>query len=81
MIISNNLPQKSGTETLVEMKAQSSGPNHSTPVVCLTADAISGAREKYISVGFTDYLTKLIHPEQLEEMLIKLLPKEKCTRI
>jgi len=44
-----------------------------------TADAISGAREQYISAGFTDYLTKPIYPELLEKMLIEMLPKEKIT--
>ncbi|MCR5684328.1 MAG: response regulator [Lachnospiraceae bacterium] len=81
IFLDHMMPGKNGTETLHELRAQASGPNLNTPVICLTADAISGAREQYISAGFTDYLTKPIYPEQLEEMLIKMLPKEKVTLV
>ncbi len=73
------MPGMNGTETLLKLRGQESNPNRNTPVVCLTADAISGAREQYIADGFTDYLTKPFSPNQLEDMLIKLLPKEKYT--
>ena len=79
IFLDHMMPGKNGTETLHELRDQASGLNRNTPVICLTADAISGAREQYISSGFTDYLTKPIYPEQLEEMLIKMLPKEKVT--
>ncbi len=50
-----------------------------TPVICLMANAISGAREQYISEGFDDYLTKPIDHEKLEEILIRYLPEKKVT--
>ncbi|MCR5502765.1 MAG: response regulator [Lachnospiraceae bacterium] len=78
IFLDHMMPGKDGTETLHELR-QMNGPNHDTPVICLTADAISGAREQYISAGFTDYLTKPIYPELLEEMLIEMLPEEKIT--
>lgn len=52
-------------------------PSAEIPVVALTANAVSGAREKYIAAGFTDYLTKPIDSNQLENMLMKYLPAEK----
>lgn len=79
IFLDHMMPGKNGTETLQELREQPSNPNLNTPVVCLTADAVSGAREQYISAGFTDYLTKPFYPEQLEDMFIKLLPEEKYT--
>ena len=71
------MPHKDGIETLHDMKGQSDNPNINTPVICLTANAISGAREQYISEGFDDYLTKPIDTGKLEELLVNYLPAEK----
>ncbi len=73
------MPDKDGIETLHELKMQPDNPNLDTPAVCLTANAIAGAREEYISEGFDDYLTKPIDPEKLESMLREYLPKEKIS--
>jgi CheY-like chemotaxis protein len=71
------MPRKDGVETLHELKEQADGPNFTTPVICLTANAISGAREQYMEAGFNDYLTKPIDTDRLEKMLLAYLPKEK----
>ena len=71
------MPGKDGIETLKELRAQDDNPNRKTFSVCLTANAISGAREEYIRAGFDDYLTKPIDAGKLEDMLLKYLPKEK----
>ncbi len=73
------MPGKNGIETLKELRSQKNGPNVNVPVVCLTADAISGAREKYLSQGFDGYLTKPVDSEMLEKILIKYLPADKVT--
>ena len=77
IFLDHMMPGKDGIETLQELKASGGNPNADTPVICLTANAISGAREQYISAGFYDYLTKPVDPMQLEEMLIKYIPDEK----
>ena len=71
------MPGKDGIETLHEMRAQEKNPNLDTPSICLTANAVSGAREQYIEAGFDDYLTKPIDSDRLEKMLIQYLPDEK----
>ena len=53
------------------------GKNAKTPCICLTADVIRGARERYMAEGFDDYLTKPIDGRALERMLLDYLPKEK----
>ncbi|MCR4756060.1 MAG: response regulator [Lachnospiraceae bacterium] len=49
------MPGKDGIETLRELKAWHDNPNFNTPFVCLTANAISGARDEYIAAGRFDY--------------------------
>ncbi|MCR5686416.1 MAG: response regulator [Lachnospiraceae bacterium] len=65
------MPGMSGVQTLEAMKKDNLAKN--TAVIALTADAIVGARENYISEGFSDYLSKPVMYEALEEMLIKYL--------
>ncbi|MCR5488008.1 MAG: response regulator [Lachnospiraceae bacterium] len=77
IFLDHMMPDKDGIETLQEMKAIKDTPNTGTPVVCLTANAISGMREMYTNAGFDDYLTKPIDAERLEQMLLKYLPGEK----
>ncbi|WP_051533416.1 hybrid sensor histidine kinase/response regulator [Anaerovibrio sp. RM50] len=80
IFLDHMMPGKDGIETLHELKQQRRNINRQTPTVCLTANAISGAREKYIEAGFNDYLSKPIDSGKLEDMLIKYLPKEKIEK-
>ncbi|MBO4903096.1 MAG: response regulator [Lachnospiraceae bacterium] len=77
IFLDHMMPGKDGVETLHELKASQTGRNINTPVICLTANAISGARESYISEGFDDYLTKPIDSEKLEKMLLAYIPDDK----
>ena len=77
IFLDHMMPYKDGIEALKELKAMKDNPNIETPVVCLTANAIAGMREVYISAGFDDYLAKPINPPDLEDMIIKYLPKDK----
>ncbi len=74
------MPGKDGIEILREIKSDPANPNLNTPYICLTANAVSGAREQYLAEGFDDYLTKPIDPGRLEEMLIRVLPEEKVIK-
>ena len=80
IFLDHMMPEKDGIETLHELKADPTFPNYYTPYICLTANAISGAREEYLKAGFTDYLTKPINTDKLENMLLKYLPEDKILR-
>ncbi|MBR1642778.1 MAG: EAL domain-containing protein [Butyrivibrio sp.] len=71
------MPNMDGIETLQAMKKDETSVNKDTPVIVLTANAISGARESFIREGFDDYLSKPIESDKLEEALVKYLPKDK----
>ncbi len=81
ILLDQRMPGMDGTETLRAIRTLPGGLNSETPVICLTADAIRGAKEKYIALGFSDYLTKPVAGRDLERMLIKYLPKEKVTTV
>ncbi len=76
IFLDHMMPGKDGIQILKELKNDPDNPNHDTPVICLTANAISGARDEYIAAGFDDYLTKPVDPDSLESMLMEYLPKE-----
>ena len=46
-----------------------------TPVIALTADAVAGAKEKYLSEGFVDYIAKPFSRDQIKEKLDKIFNK------
>lgn len=53
------------------------GANTDTPVIMLTANALSNAQEEYLQMGFAGYLSKPVHGKDLEEALRTHLPVEK----
>ena len=71
------MPGMNGEETLNNMKELDIIGN--TPVIALTADAIMGAKESYIAKGFTDYVSKPVKFEKLEETIKKYLPESKLS--
>lgn len=77
IFLDHMMPEKDGVQVLRELKEGPVNPNMETPYICLTANAITGARDEYIKAGFDDYLAKPVNPKELEEMLFCHLPKEK----
>ena len=76
IFLDHMMPGMDGIETFRELK-KINGPNKETPAVCLTANAISGAKEQYERAGFEGYLTKPIDSQKLEDTLLKYIPSEK----
>ena len=75
------MPEMDGTEAFHRIRETVGGKSCASPVICLTADAVVGAKERYLSEGFTDYLTKPVDSFALERMLLKHLPKNKVEMI
>ena len=81
ILMDQRMPEMDGEEAFRIIRSHTDGPNAETPVICLTADAVVGARERYLSKGFTDYLTKPIDSNSLERMLKKYIPAEKVLTV
>jgi len=75
ILMDHMMPKMDGVETLKRLREQS-GANHLTPVIVLTANAVSGVREFYLEQGFDDYLSKPISATELEDLLLRFLPEE-----
>ncbi len=71
------MPEMNGIDTLLALKKMENHKNVSTPVIMLTANALSGERERYLELGFSDYLSKPVRGEKLEKMILKYLSKDK----
>lgn len=76
IFLDHMMPEMDGVETFVKLKENSEGLNFNTPVIMLTANALSTAEGEYIDLGFSDYLSKPVSLKDLEEMILKYLPDE-----
>ena len=72
ILLDDMMPKMSGKETLEQLKTYS---NFNTPVVVLTANAVYGVKDEYITLGFNDYLSKPIEKDELNRVLKKYLDK------
>lgn len=72
ILMDDMMPKMSGTETLKEIKKNNL---YDGPIIALTANALTGMKEKYIEQGFTDYLSKPIEKTELNRILKTYLTK------
>ncbi|MCR4787448.1 MAG: response regulator [Lachnospiraceae bacterium] len=85
ILLDQMMPGMSGTETMKKIIEKDLAG--STPMIVLTADAISGARQMYIDEGFDDYVSKPVIYDELESVLLNhlddrlLLSREEADRI
>ena len=70
ILMDDMMPKKNGTETFHELQEIK---GFDTPVVSLTANALTGIREKFLKEGFQDYLSKPIDKSELNRVLLNFL--------
>ncbi|MCR4842265.1 MAG: response regulator [Eubacterium sp.] len=79
VFVDDMMPGMNGREVLVRaLKRRSDGkyPNSDTPILVVTANAMAGSREEYLALGFSDYISKPMRDDELENMIVKYLPAE-----
>ena len=81
ILMDHMMPRMDGIETMKRLKEMSGSPNADTPVIVLTANAISGVKEMYLKEGFVDYMSKPIQGKRLEEKILKYLPDGKYVMV
>lgn len=70
ILLDDMMPKMSGVETLKKLKEI---PGFKIITIALTANALTGMREKYLSDGFDDYLAKPINKDELNRIINKYL--------
>ena len=70
VFLDDMMPKMSGREVIKKLKEN---PSYKIPTVALTANAIDGMKEEYLSIGFDDYLSKPIEKLELERVIKKYL--------
>ncbi|MCR5816787.1 MAG: response regulator [Ruminococcus sp.] len=76
VFLDHMMPKMDGIETLAEIRKRELAADD-TVIIALTANAIVGAKEKYLEAGFDGYLTKPIETAALERLLEKHLANDK----
>ncbi len=70
------MPEMDGIDTLKNIRATGDPKLQTVPVVALTANAVSGAREMFLEAGFDEYISKPIERDKFEKVLRKCLPEK-----
>ena len=73
ILMDDMMPKMSGTEAFHELEKI---PNFNVPVIALTANALTGMKEKYLGEGFSDYLAKPINKDELNRIINTFLNQE-----
>ncbi len=78
ILLDDMMPKMSGVETLGKLKQI---PGFNVPTVALTANAITGMREKYLADGFNDYLAKPIEKDELIRVINECLGRSQTEEL
>ena len=70
------MPEMNGIDTLEHIRKLPGSKFTSMPVIALTANVVSGAREMFLEAGFDDFMAKPISIDKMEKALRKYLRKE-----
>lgn len=74
VLLDHMMPEMDGIETLQRIREMEDAPCQNVPVIAMTANVWRGAKEQYLSYGFTDYIGKPIDGTELSGLLEKHLP-------
>jgi CheY-like chemotaxis protein len=74
------MPGMDGLEATAAIRALSLPHAQDIPIIALTANAVSGMKEMFLSKGFNDYLSKPIEISKLDEIMEKWIPVEKKSK-
>ncbi|MGN0495901.1 MAG: ATP-binding protein [Lachnospiraceae bacterium] len=79
ILLDHMMPDFDGIDTFHVIRREHYCDN--TPIIVLTANAQTNAKEYYQNLGFNDYLSKPLVPQVLEQLIMEYIPEEKLSAI
>ncbi len=79
IFLDHRMPGMDGVETLHKMQMMDH-KCQKTPIIMLTANAMSDAKDYYLRQGFADFISKPITEQSICRMLLKYLPENLVTK-
>jgi CheY-like chemotaxis protein len=70
------MPGMDGYEATARIRSLKHASYHAIPIVAVTANAVKGDREKCLSLGMNDYISKPVHPAELNRVLSQWLKND-----
>ena len=77
LFVDHMMPEMDGVELVSILRSNESDFYQNVPIIALTANAIKGVSEMFLSSGFDDYMSKPIDTKVLSKMMRKWIPEEK----
>ncbi len=74
------MPEMDGFEATTAIRGweEENSAAHKIPIIALTANAIEGDRQRCLSIGMSEYVTKPIDRERLFKAIASVLPEKPC---
>ncbi len=75
IFLDHMMPEMDGMEVMKRLRKKEQEEDRHFVIVALTANAVSGAKEMFLTEGFDEFISKPIEHMELERVLRKILPK------
>ena len=80
ILMDHMMPGVDGTAATQMIRELDGDEYKKVPIIALTANAMTGARQMFLNMGFSDYLSKPIEIQKLNDIIGKWLPPEKIVK-
>ena len=80
ILMDHMMPEMDGIEAMKKIKAIAEDENRKVKIVAFTANAISGAKEMFLSKGFDGFISKPINIHDFERVMSQVIPDSKNVR-
>ncbi len=71
------MPEMDGIEAVKIIRSECGENGRKPVIIALTANAMEGVKEKFLSSGFQDFIAKPLGRKQLNELLLRWIPEER----